>query len=173
MPVPVFRYQGGAPIAAVPPRDHREPLAEGRRGRTGLRLRLQQPEDEKYGCMAHRYAMDSLSEQHRIWLQSLPDLALIETLQGRLLLCHGILLRWGSSPLSARKLTREAAGLSRARGRPLHHCPQFPCIVSGQLDPVRLGNLHLFRCFPGIGEEMLPKRLVPYGPNDKFCELGL
>jgi len=47
------------------------------------------PEDEKYGCLAHRYAMDSLSEEHRVWLQSLPDLALIETLQGRLLLCHG------------------------------------------------------------------------------------
>jgi len=47
------------------------------------------PEDEKYGCLAHRYAMDSLSEEHRTWLKTLPDMALSETLQGKLLLCHG------------------------------------------------------------------------------------
>jgi len=47
------------------------------------------PDDEKYGCLAHQYAMDSLSEEHRAWLQTLPDGALIETSQGKLLLCHG------------------------------------------------------------------------------------
>ena len=47
------------------------------------------PDDEKYGCLAHQYAMDSLSEEHRAWLQTLSDGALIETSQGKLLLCHG------------------------------------------------------------------------------------
>ena len=47
------------------------------------------PEDEKYGCLAHQYAMDSLSEVHRSWLQTLPDAFLIETSLGKLLLCHG------------------------------------------------------------------------------------
>jgi diadenosine tetraphosphatase ApaH/serine/threonine PP2A family protein phosphatase len=47
------------------------------------------PEDEKYGCLAHQYAMDSLSEEHRAWLQTLPATALIETSLGKLLLCHG------------------------------------------------------------------------------------
>lgn len=47
------------------------------------------PEDEKYSCMAHQYAMDSLSAAHRPWMAQLPDLALLETQQGSLLLCHG------------------------------------------------------------------------------------
>ena len=47
------------------------------------------PDDEKYGCMAHQYAMDGLSEEHRAWLQTLPDAGLIETSKGNLFLCHG------------------------------------------------------------------------------------
>lgn len=47
------------------------------------------PDDERYGCLAHQYAMDSLSEENRSWLATLPDLATIDTPLGRLLLCHG------------------------------------------------------------------------------------
>lgn len=47
------------------------------------------PEDEKYGCMAHQYAMGSLSEEERGWLKTLPDLGILETGHGRILLCHG------------------------------------------------------------------------------------
>jgi predicted phosphodiesterase len=46
-------------------------------------------EDEKYGCMAHQYAMDSLSEESRRWMDSWRKNAVIELASGRLLLCHG------------------------------------------------------------------------------------
>jgi len=45
--------------------------------------------DEKYGCLAHQYVMDSLSATHREWLKTLPDKAVLETGQGKILLCHG------------------------------------------------------------------------------------
>jgi len=47
------------------------------------------PDDEKYGCLAHRYAMNSLSAGHREWLKTLPEKVIIETGKGRILLCHG------------------------------------------------------------------------------------
>ncbi len=47
------------------------------------------PDDEKYGCLAFRYAMDSLSAESREWLKTLPDMATIETAHGRILICHG------------------------------------------------------------------------------------
>jgi len=46
-------------------------------------------EDERYGCLAHQYALKSLGPQNRAWLGTWPDLAVIETRAGRLLLCHG------------------------------------------------------------------------------------
>ena len=46
-------------------------------------------EDEHYGGLAHRYAMQSLSGENRAWLGTWPDLATLETAGGRLLLCHG------------------------------------------------------------------------------------
>lgn len=46
-------------------------------------------EDEQYGRMAHRYAMESLSEGNRAWLATWPDQALVESDLGRILLCHG------------------------------------------------------------------------------------
>ena len=46
-------------------------------------------EDEHYGCLAHQYAMKSLSAENRRWLGAWPDLALIETGAGKILLCHG------------------------------------------------------------------------------------
>jgi len=41
------------------------------------------------GCLAHQYAMRSLSAENRKWLGDWPDLALIETVVGKILLCHG------------------------------------------------------------------------------------
>jgi diadenosine tetraphosphatase ApaH/serine/threonine PP2A family protein phosphatase len=46
-------------------------------------------DDEKYGCLAHSYAMDSLTEEHRDWLAALPEQAIIETAHGAVLICHG------------------------------------------------------------------------------------
>jgi len=46
-------------------------------------------EDEHYGSLAHQWAMRSLGEENRAWLGTWPDLALLETSLGRLLLCHG------------------------------------------------------------------------------------
>ncbi len=45
--------------------------------------------DEKYGCLAHQYAMNNLSEKHRDWMKLLPDKGIIKTLKGNILLCHG------------------------------------------------------------------------------------
>jgi diadenosine tetraphosphatase ApaH/serine/threonine PP2A family protein phosphatase len=47
------------------------------------------PEDEKYGCLAHRYAMTSLSERWRVWMSSWPKQALLEIGAKKLVLCHG------------------------------------------------------------------------------------
>jgi diadenosine tetraphosphatase ApaH/serine/threonine PP2A family protein phosphatase len=47
------------------------------------------PDDEKYSCLAHQYAMDSLSDAHRQWMGALPDLGLLRSACGTLLLCHG------------------------------------------------------------------------------------
>ena len=46
-------------------------------------------EDEHYGSLAHQWAMQSLSNENRAWLGTWPDLAVVETAAGRLLLCHG------------------------------------------------------------------------------------
>jgi hypothetical protein len=45
--------------------------------------------DERWSCLAHEYAMGSLSEDHRAWLGSLPDRVLLDTRGGPLLLFHG------------------------------------------------------------------------------------
>jgi hypothetical protein len=46
-------------------------------------------EDNHYGGLAHRWAMRSLSDENRKWLGAWPDLAVIETGAGKILLCHG------------------------------------------------------------------------------------
>jgi diadenosine tetraphosphatase ApaH/serine/threonine PP2A family protein phosphatase len=46
-------------------------------------------EDEQLGCLAHQHAMRSLSASSREWLSSWPDLALVQTRAGLLLVCHG------------------------------------------------------------------------------------
>ena len=46
-------------------------------------------EDEKYGCMAHQYAMNSLSDDLRQWMATWRKNAVIELASARLLLCHG------------------------------------------------------------------------------------
>ena len=45
--------------------------------------------DEKWSCVAHEYAMHTLSEDHRSWMAELPDRIRLETPAGRLLLFHG------------------------------------------------------------------------------------
>jgi hypothetical protein len=45
--------------------------------------------DERWSCLAHEYAMGSLSDDNRSWLGGLPDRVLLETAVGRLLLFHG------------------------------------------------------------------------------------
>lgn len=47
------------------------------------------PEDERLGCLAHQRAMSSLSEANRRWIGGWPDAAVLETPDGRVLLCHG------------------------------------------------------------------------------------
>ena len=47
------------------------------------------PDDERYGCMAHQYAMTNLSEAWRAWLSTWPKQALFEIGSAKLLLCHG------------------------------------------------------------------------------------
>lgn len=46
-------------------------------------------EDNHYGGIAHRWAMRSLSDENRAWLGSWPDLAILRTDAGNVLLCHG------------------------------------------------------------------------------------
>lgn len=43
----------------------------------------------KYGFLAHSYALDSLTDEDRRWLAALPEKAILETVQGNILLCHG------------------------------------------------------------------------------------
>jgi diadenosine tetraphosphatase ApaH/serine/threonine PP2A family protein phosphatase len=47
------------------------------------------PDDERYGCMAHQYAMTSLSEKWRAWMATWPKQALLDIGPAKLLLCHG------------------------------------------------------------------------------------
>jgi diadenosine tetraphosphatase ApaH/serine/threonine PP2A family protein phosphatase len=47
------------------------------------------PDDERYGCMAHQYAMTSLSAKWRSWMSSWTKQAVLEIAAGKLLLCHG------------------------------------------------------------------------------------
>ena len=46
-------------------------------------------EDERYACMAHAYAMESLREDTRRWLAEWPHQGVLATRAGRVLLCHG------------------------------------------------------------------------------------
>ena len=46
-------------------------------------------EDNHYGGIAHQWAMRSLSDENRAWLGTWPDLAVLETSAGKILLCHG------------------------------------------------------------------------------------
>lgn len=46
-------------------------------------------EDNYYGGIAHRWAMRSLSDENRAWVAAWPDLTVLETPAGRILLCHG------------------------------------------------------------------------------------
>ncbi|MDE2112645.1 MAG: hypothetical protein KGJ79_16005 [Alphaproteobacteria bacterium] len=46
-------------------------------------------EDERYGCLAHSYAMNSLGVENRNWLATWSDLARLWTKSGTILLCHG------------------------------------------------------------------------------------
>lgn len=46
-------------------------------------------EDNHYGSLAHQWAMASLNAENRAWLGTWPDLAILETPRGKLLLCHG------------------------------------------------------------------------------------
>ena len=46
-------------------------------------------EDERLSCAAHAYAMQSLRDDQRTRLATWPQVGLIDTPQGRLLLCHG------------------------------------------------------------------------------------
>ena len=45
--------------------------------------------DNRYGSLAHQWAMRSLSDANRAWLGTWPDLLRLETVAGPLLLCHG------------------------------------------------------------------------------------
>ena len=45
--------------------------------------------DNRYGSIAQQWAMRSLGEANRAWLGTWPDLALLETRHGTVLLCHG------------------------------------------------------------------------------------
>ena len=47
------------------------------------------PEDERLGCLAHQYALESASEDMRAWVAQWPDRVLLQTPHGNLLLCHG------------------------------------------------------------------------------------
>jgi diadenosine tetraphosphatase ApaH/serine/threonine PP2A family protein phosphatase len=47
------------------------------------------PEDERYSCLAHQYAMASLGAELQGWIGGWPDLGLLEIPAGRVLLCHG------------------------------------------------------------------------------------
>lgn len=47
------------------------------------------PDDEKYGCLAHQYAMGSLSVEQQEWLGILPDRAIVTLGRHKILLCHG------------------------------------------------------------------------------------
>ena len=47
------------------------------------------PEDEKYGCLAQQYALHSLGETSRAYIDSWPQQAILKTPAGAILLCHG------------------------------------------------------------------------------------
>ena len=46
-------------------------------------------DDERLSCVAFARAMGSLSEDRRAWLGTWPDLAVVHTARGAVLLCHG------------------------------------------------------------------------------------
>jgi len=46
-------------------------------------------EDNLYGSIAHQWAMRTLSDANRAWLGTWPDLAILNTHGGKILLCHG------------------------------------------------------------------------------------
>lgn len=45
--------------------------------------------DTQSGGIGHRYSLQTLGEENRQWLGSLPELALVKTSGGNLLVCHG------------------------------------------------------------------------------------
>ncbi len=47
------------------------------------------PADDRYGSLAHQWAMRSLSDTNRAWLGTWPDLLRLDTAAGPILLCHG------------------------------------------------------------------------------------
>ena len=47
------------------------------------------PEDEKYGCLAQQYALNSLGEPMRAEIAAWPSQMLLETRFGTVVLCHG------------------------------------------------------------------------------------
>ena len=59
------------------------------------------PEDERLGCLAHQYAMRSLTFKNKRWLATWPDTTLVQTVGGLVLLCHG-------SPASTNEFLYEA-----------------------------------------------------------------
>lgn len=47
------------------------------------------PEDERLGCLAHQYALQTVTDEQRLWLAKLPERALLDVAGQRWLLCHG------------------------------------------------------------------------------------
>lgn len=47
------------------------------------------PEDERLGCLAHQYALQSVTVEQQAWLAELPERAVLEVAGQRWLLCHG------------------------------------------------------------------------------------
>lgn len=45
--------------------------------------------DTQCGSIGHRYSLQTLSEESRQWLGTLPELAVVRTAAGNLLVCHG------------------------------------------------------------------------------------
>lgn len=45
--------------------------------------------DTQCGSIGHRYSLETLGDENRQWLGTLPELALVKTFAGNLLVCHG------------------------------------------------------------------------------------
>ena len=62
---------------------------EAARGSLSCGCGYEDREDEQYSCLAHAYALESLSPEWRHHLTGWPDRLWLETEAGRILLCHG------------------------------------------------------------------------------------